>query len=151
MYIDKELIFNNLKFDNQGELFDFATEILEKKDYVYSTFNKAIKEREKKFPTGIEIGDTNVALCHTDSEHIIENKIMILRLDKPVKFKDMATLEDIDVKIVFILLLNNPSLHLEILQKISRILQDSEYIEQLEQAKSQEELYNLLSKNIKNS
>lgn len=149
MYIDKELVLTNLSFDDQDALFDYATKILEKKEYIYPTFNQAIKEREKIFPTGIETENTNVALCHTDSEHVIENKIMVFKLNDPIKFTSMATLKDIDVKIVFILLLNNPKLHLKILQKISEILQNSYYLDQLKNVRNQEELYKLLLENIK--
>lgn len=148
MSLDKDIVFNHLSFKDQEELFTFAAQVLEDKQYVKPTFNAAIVARERQYPTGIEVNGVNVALCHTDAEHIIENKIMVLKLDEPVEFKSMETLEYIDVKLVFILLLNDPALHLEVLQNISTILQDETYLKEVCEAQTKENLFELLTEKV---
>lgn len=148
MSLDKDIVFNQLSFKNQEELFKFAGQVLEDKQYVKPSFYTAIVAREKQYPTGIEVNGVNVALCHTDAEHIIENKIMVLKLDEPVEFKSMETLEYIDVKLVFILLLNDPALHLEVLQKISTILQDETYLNEIYTTQTKENLFDLLKEKV---
>lgn len=148
MSLDKDIVFNQLSFKNQEELFKFAGQVLEDKQYVKPSFYAAIVAREKQYPTGIEVNGVNVALCHTDAEHIIENKIMVLKLDEPIEFKSMETLEYIDVKLVFILLLNNPALHLEVLQNISTILQDETYLNEIYTTQTKENLFDLLKEKV---
>lgn len=148
MSLDKDIVFNQLSFKDQEELFKFAGQVLEDKQYVKPSFYAAIVAREKQYPTGIEVNGVNVALCHTDAEHIIENKIMVLKLDEPVEFKSMETLEYIDVKLVFILLLNDPALHLEVLQNISTILQDETYLNEIYTTQTKENLFDLLKEKV---
>lgn len=148
MSLDKDIVFNQLSFKNQEELFKFAGQVLEDKQYVKPSFYAAIVAREKQYPTGIEVNGVNVALCHTDAEHIIENKIMVLKLDEPVEFKSMETLEYIDVRLVFILLLNDPALHLEVLQNISTILQDETYLNEIYTTQTKENLFDLLKEKV---
>lgn len=148
MSLDKDIVFNQLSFKNQEELFKFAGQVLEDKQYVKPSFYAAIVAREKQYPTGIEVNGVNVALCHTDAEHIIENKIMVLKLDEPIEFKSMETLEYIDVKLVFILLLNDPALHLEVLQNISTILQDETYLNEIYTTQTKENLFDLLKEKV---
>ena len=148
MSLDKDIVFNQLSFKNQEELFKFASQVLEDKQYVKPSFYTAIVAREKQYPTGIEVNGVNVALCHTDAEHIIENKIMVLKLDEPIEFKSMETLEYIDVKLVFILLLNDPALHLEVLQNISTILQDETYLNEIYTTQTKENLFDLLKEKV---
>lgn len=148
MSLDKDIVFNQLSFKDQEELFKFVGQVLEDKQYVKPSFYAAIVAREKQYPTGIEVNGVNVALCHTDAEHIIENKIMVLKLDEPVEFKSMETLEYIDVKLVFILLLNDPALHLEVLQNISTILQDETYLNEIYTTQTKENLFDLLKEKV---
>lgn len=96
--------------------------------YVKDSFLSACIERERDFPTGLptEIG---VAIPHTGSEHVIVPSICVLRLEKPVFFRDMGNFDNlVEVHYVFNMALNDSNDQLPMLQAIIRLVKDSKYL-----------------------
>jgi PTS system galactitol-specific IIA component len=114
---------NELQSKNQ--LLEDMAKYLIDKGYVKQTFIHAIKEREKKFPTGLQTRDVNVALPHTDAEHVIKSAILVSVLKKPIEF---GLMEDnkkrVPVNIVFMLAVHNPENQLLLLQKLVNLFQE---------------------------
>ncbi len=74
---DKDLVFC-LHADSQEELFNQVANLLEERHIVTSSYKDALIEREKSFPTGLDmefLGKDlpNVAIPHTDIFFIINN------------------------------------------------------------------------------
>ena len=70
-FFSKDLVFC-LEADNQEQLFDQVATLLEEKKVVTDTYRSALIEREKMFPTGLDmefLGKDlpNVAIPHTDT------------------------------------------------------------------------------------
>lgn len=144
MYIEKDLIAYNLDVKNQNELFDFMSDILEEKQYVNKQFREEIKKREEKYPTGLKLKNINIAIAHTEKEFSLANKLVVIKLKDTIPFKNIENLEKIDVSLVFGIVLADSDNHLEVLQKISQIFQDNQFIANVKNTKSQTELFKIM-------
>ena len=80
-FIDEKLLFTKCNFNNKNEVLDFLIEQFEKLNYVTSEFRELIYIRENNGPTDLE---TFVAIPHAMPETVIESKIGIVTLDKPI-------------------------------------------------------------------
>lgn len=106
--------------------------IMIKEGYAKETYVDALIEREKEFPTGLDINGIGVAIPHTDVSHVNKEAIGIGVLKKPVTFLQMGTDdEEVNVQLVFMLTVVNPNAHMEQLQRIIQIIQDTEVLKQL--------------------
>lgn len=144
MYVEEDLVFYNLPLVNQNQIFDFMADELEKKNYVTKGFREEIKKREQKFPTGLKLSDMNVAIVHTEAAFSKTEKLLVIKLENPVIFRNIENLEPIDVDLVIGLILNDSNKHLEILKKVSQLLQNQELIKDIQEVKSQAELSSLM-------
>ena len=74
-----------------------------------------------------------IALPHTSVDHVNKAAISIATLKNPVKFEVMGgeVGENCEVKLVFMLAVDDPNAHLEKLQKIVQIFQDSNFLKDL--------------------
>src|SRR5512142_199627 len=93
--------------------------------YVRETFIEAVLEREKTIPTGLPLsGKHNAAIPHTDIEHVIKPGLGMATLVKPVVFNNMISPEEkVEVRLVFVLALEQPKSQIEMLQEVAQVLQ----------------------------
>ena len=107
--------------------------------YVKDSYAQAIADREKLFPTALEVGEVNVAIPHCDTEHVNDPAVCVGLLKKPVAWRRM---DDPDatcgVTLVFMLALNEPHAHLAMIQKIVGIIQDQEFSKRVANATASE-------------
>ena len=150
MYIDEELIFYNVSLENQDQLFDWMANELEKKDYVTKDFRDAIKKREQEFPTGLQLNGLNVSIPHADAKYAKNRKLVIIKPENSITFKNMLDFEPIEVDIVFGLIVDDHKQHLEILQKVSQLLRKQEVIQEIKAVHSKSELLSLMQKHFIN-
>ncbi|MUK87464.1 PTS sugar transporter subunit IIA [Ornithinibacillus sp. L9] len=122
---DEELICINKEFSSREELFEELSNILYSKGYIEKTFKYAIKKRESEYPTGLATDVMNLAIPHTDVEHVKKPFIFVAKLKKTLPFIQMGTNEDvINVDNIFILGIKDPSKQVNLLSKIMEKLQD---------------------------
>lgn len=113
--------------------------------YCKDSYIHALKEREKEFPTGIDIDGVGVAMPHTDVSHVIRAGIGIATLKEPVIFTHMATDDvPVPVKLVFMLAVDDPNRHLSEIQDILAIIQDKQTLEKILTAKDAEEVIGII-------
>ena len=125
-----ELYFIDCK--DQENLFSFLNEQLLERGMVKDTFYNALKEREKEFPTGIIDDPFNIALPHVDSEHVKTNALIVCKLSNEILFHRMDKIsEEIPVKMVFLLLIENEKMHVEALMNLTKIWMDKEFMKEL--------------------
>lgn len=144
MYVEKNLVFYNQRFEDQNQLFDFMADELEKQNYVTEQFREAIKIREQNFPTGLQLQHLNVAIVHTDVEYSKTEKLVIIKLEKPITFRNIETLEPLEVGFIIGLILQDSQNHLEVLRNISQFLQNEEVIQEIQETSSHTELTALM-------
>lgn len=119
--------------------------VLIKEGYAKESYIKALIKREKEFPTGLDINGVGVAIPHTDVSHVNEAATAIAVLNKPVKFIQMGTDDEpVDVSLIFMLAVVNPSAHIDHLNRILSIIQDTEVLKQLLEVKDKQQIINII-------
>ena len=138
-FFDKNLVFC-LEADNQEQLFDQVASLLEEREIVTPTYREALIMREKSFPTGLDmefLGKDlpNVAIPHTDIVHNLAEKVVVVRLEKPVTF------HNIEVSLLFFIINNSSSSQTNILAQLMDFFTGNGHLEDLSKISEPEKLY----------
>lgn len=143
--IHEELIVTDFEAENQ---FDALTKLYEKlyaESYVKESYLEGILKREEVFPTGIDLQSTyNVAIPHTDAEHVLRSSICLAILKKPIIFKKMDdSSKEIEVNIIFMIALNKQEKQVEVLEKLIGLITNKESMEKVLKLKTKKDIINL--------
>ena len=131
--------------NNSEEAIALCGEALHEAGVVGEDFATACVEREKNFPTGLDIDGMGVAIPHTDVSHVNRPAIAIAVLKNPVTFIQMGTDdEEVGVKLVFMLAVTDPSAHIDELQRIIEIIQDKAVLEKLFETTDKEKIIEII-------
>jgi len=119
---------------------------LEERGLVKPTFVAAAVERERTMPTGLPLGDDiNVAVPHTDPEHVLRPGLALATLAQPVLFGSMDDPEQmIPVRVVFVMALSERKAQIEMLQSIAEVIQDRKTLDALLAARTVPEVLTAL-------
>ena len=145
-FFSKDLVFC-LEADNQEQLFDQVATLLEEKKVVTDTYRSALIEREKMFPTGLDmefLGKDlpNVAIPHTDTIHNLTENVVVVRLAKPVTFHNMiAPDKEVEVSLLFFIINNSSSSQTNILAQLMDFFTGNGHLEDLSKISEPEALY----------
>ena len=149
-FFRKDLVFC-LEADNQEQLFDQVATLLEEKKVVTDTYRSALIEREKMFPTGLDmefLGKDlpNVAIPHTDTIHNLTENVVVVRLSKPVKFHNMiAPDKEVEVSLLFFIINNSNSSQTNILAQLMDFFTGNGHLEALSKITEPEALFQYIS------
>ena len=149
-FFDKDLVFC-LEADNQEQLFDQVATLLEEKKVVTETYRLALIEREKSFPTGLDmefLGKDlpNVAIPHTDTIHNLTENVVVVRLEKPVTFHNMiAPDKEVEVSLLFFIINNSSSSQTNILAQLMDFFTGNGHLEALSKITEPEALFQYIS------
>ncbi|HLV45248.1 MAG TPA: PTS sugar transporter subunit IIA [Aggregatilineales bacterium] len=114
--------------------------------FVKDDFVKATLAREASMPTGLPLmGEVNAALPHVDIEYVNSPALGLATLVEPVIFKNMVNPdEEVPVRLVIMLALEQPKSQVEMLQQVAGLLQQPAAIEQLMNAATPDEVLGIL-------
>ena len=149
-FFSKDLVFC-LEADNQEQLFDQVATLLEEKKVVTDTYRSALIEREKMFPTGLDmefLGKDlpNVAIPHTDTIHNLTENVVVVRLAKPVTFHNMiAPDKEVEVSLLFFIINNSSSSQTNILAQLMDFFTGNGHLEALSKITEPEALFQYIS------
>lgn len=149
-FFSKDLVFC-LEADNQEQLFDQVATLLEEKKVVTDTYRSALIEREKMFPTGLDmefLGKDlpNVAIPHTDTIHNLTENVVVVRLAKPVTFHNMiAPDKEVEVSLLFFIINNSSSSQTNILAQLMDFYTGNGHLEALSKITEPEALFQYIS------
>lgn len=128
----KENIFTNKSFKDRKEVLEFLAAELFDRGKVETGFKDALLQREKNHPTGLSVGEINVAIPHADSIYVKESEVLLCTLKHPLNFQRMDDPnKEIDVSIIFLLAINSSEDHLVTLQKIISLIQDHSRLQKI--------------------
>ncbi|MDT2760531.1 PTS sugar transporter subunit IIA [Enterococcus xiangfangensis] len=145
--IKRELLFSKLKPQDYEEVITFLGKKMEELGYVKPTYVPAVLEREKGFPTGLQMGDYGIAIPHTDREHVRQSVLAIATLKEPIEVYSMINPEEkVSVSLVILMAVEDPDGQVKMLSKLMRLFQDVETLKCLEKVSSTEEMYNIVAK-----
>ena len=149
-FFDKDLVFC-LEADNQEQLFDQVATLLEERKIVTDAYRTALIEREKSFPTGLDmefLGKDlpNVAIPHTDTIHNLTENVVVVRLEKPVTFHNMiAPDKEVEVSLLFFIINNSSSSQTNILAQLMDFFTGNGHLEALSKITEPEALFQYIS------
>lgn len=148
--LKENLIDLNCSAISVEELFKEKAKVLLKMGYVTDTYEEALLQREKEYPTGLKMPSIDIAIPHTTTEHINEPFIYFNRLNiKGMEFIQMGT-DDVVVKPECVLMLGitKPEEQITLLAELMDLFNNSDFINSILLAKTPKEILNIF-KNIK--
>lgn len=144
-FLRDKMIWLNNPCQDSSELFQMVAEQAMQIGLVTDTFLSKLNEREKSFPTGIQLSGYGVAIPHTDPECIKQQFVGIVIPNKQILFKSMENENNtVGANVIFVLGLNEPHSQLTTLQQIMRIIQNKNYINQMVEAKDTKEIIQIV-------
>ncbi|WEV41187.1 PTS sugar transporter subunit IIA [Lactobacillus sp. ESL0684] len=147
--LSPDLVFAQVEVKTSDEIIHYLADHLMDTKKVKSTFEQAVKDRERVHPTGLPSGKVAVAIPHTDVQYVNEAAITFATLAHPVKFHNMAVTDEcLDVQIVVMLALKNPHSQVKMLQKLMALFQNQELLSSLCLINNSAQLYKSISKYI---
>lgn len=148
--LKESLIFTNLEAKTYEDVMRAVGRQVIAEGFAKESYVDALINREKDFPTGLDIDGFGVAIPHTDVSHVNKAATAIAILKNPVTFVQMGTDDDyVDAKVVFVLAVDDPQGHLEQLQRIISIIQDKNVLEKLTQANEASEIIDVIKEKEK--
>lgn len=150
---NKDLVFC-LYAKDQKDLFEQVASLLEERQIVTPTYRSALIEREKSFPTGLDmefLGKDlpNVAIPHTDIVHNLTENVVVVRLDQPVTFHNMiAPDKEVQVSLLFFIINNSSSSQTNILAQLMDFFTSNGNLEALSKLDSEDKLYQYITETI---
>ncbi|WAW14939.1 PTS sugar transporter subunit IIA [Peptostreptococcus equinus] len=140
-----ELLFYNMKAEDKSDYFTKMSQKALELGYVNDQFEVNVKKREDTFPTGIQLEECAVAIPHTDAEYVNKEFIAVSVFEQSINFASMEDADAVlDVKLAFMLGLNQPHSQLEVLTQLMTLIQDNDKVNALLNAGSKEELEKIL-------
>ncbi|WP_156286255.1 PTS sugar transporter subunit IIA [Oceanivirga salmonicida] len=147
MLFHEDDIFLNVEAKDNIELFIKMTKIFRERNYVKEGYLQSILEREKKYPTGLQFEGYCVAIPHTDSSFINNQRIVFVRLKDNIDFFEMGSEDNkLKIKIIFMLLINKGDEQINTLLNLMKLLGEKDIYNFLEKNASEKEIYNMLVK-----
>lgn len=130
---------------DQKDVFERIGGTLIREGFCKDSFVDALILREAEHPTGLDMGGFGIAIPHTDTSHVNKDGLAIGVLKTAVPFMTMGTDDEyVDVRVVFTLALTDTNVHLDKMQTLLRVLQDTSVLERIRDAKTAEEIINTI-------
>ena len=152
-FFEKDLVFC-LHADNQEDLFDQVANLLEERHIVTFSYKNALIERERAFPTGLDMNFLgkdlpNVAIPHTDIVHNLAEKVVVVRLDQPVTFHNMIVpSNEVQVSLLFFIINNSNANQTNILAQLMDFFTAAGNLESLSKLDDADKLFHYISETI---
>jgi PTS system galactitol-specific IIA component len=124
---DPTAVFVSEQTTQEGVFKEVSDKLLEKK-YVKPEFLKNLAEREKNYPTGIDMSVVNpdypnIAIPHTEGNFVNVRMIVPIKLTHPVEFGNMIDpSQHFKVSFLFMILNNDPDGQANVLSEIMGFL-----------------------------
>ena len=141
--IDKDIMVVNSTARNKQEVLEELGRLLEAKGYLkdVDTFIEDVYLRESEGITGIGGG---VAIPHGKSKGVKQTTVAIAKLAHPIEWE---TIDEGKVSVVFLFAVRDidaNTTHILLLQQVAILLADDSFIHAVQEAKSVDELYQLI-------
>lgn len=145
-FLKPEFIWIKAPSKTQQDVFELVAAKAKETDSVTDEFLSKINEREKTFPTGLQLEGYGVAIPHTDPECVNDQFIAIVTTEDGIPFKRMDdSSKEVHVNVIFVLGLNEPHSQLAVLQQLMSILQNKETVDNILKTENKEEIIHYLA------
>ncbi len=129
--IDEELVLAQVEMRDAQEVIQALSARLFSKGLVTADYAQAVLQRELKFPTGLPTA-IPVAIPHADCEYCRALAMAVATLRTAVQFGEMGEPgSTLDVRIVFLLSVDEPKAQVAALQKLGLLFKDKARLERI--------------------
>lgn len=143
--LSKDLIRLDLNVANREDAIRTLAEDFVQAGVVKPSFVDAVLEREQRSPTALPAVAYDIAIPHTVSAHVITPAMNVAVLKHPVEFQQMGSPEiTLHPQVLFMLAISDPKDQLSLLRRIMKMLQNKVLLNQVREAKTKDEIYDLL-------
>lgn len=139
-----ECILFGVEGDTKEEVLHKLFQTLYDNGKVKESFYEAILEREKNYPTGLEVEACNVAIPHVTPEHVKSSAVGIAILKHPVEFDRMDGDGTVSVRLIFNIALGEGGKQIDMLQEIIAVLSNDEELNRILTAKTPEDIITII-------
>lgn len=142
---------NCILLDQDVHSFDEVIQLIgaefEKAQIVKPTYVDAVIAREKVFPTGLAADGHNIAIPHTDPEHVLRPGMGVVVTKEPIEVSMMGS-PDIKLQsnIFLPLAMEHPKKQLALLRQLMSVFKTKEDLDSIRMAKTPEEVLAVTSK-----
>jgi len=145
--LEPSAVVLNYEARDAEEIISVLGEKLREAGYVQDTFVAGALERERSMPTGLPLGgEINAAIPHTEIQHVKRAGLSLATLAREISFHNMVSPEEeVPVRLVVLMALDQPKAQVEMLMKVSELLQNECLIQKIMQAHTYEDVRDALS------
>lgn len=149
---EKNLVEKNcILLDQDVHSFEEVIQLMgaefEKVGIVKPTYVDAVIAREKVFPTGLAADGHNIAIPHTDPEHVLRPAMGVVVTKEPIEVSMMGSPDiKLQSKIFFPLAMEHPKKQLDLLRQLMNVFKTREDLDAISAAKTPEEVLAVTSK-----
>jgi len=145
-HLDPEAICLGVEATSGREVISLLAGRLAALGRVRESFADAVLAREASMPTGLPLGgDLNIAVPHTDPEHVVTPSLALATLVRPVNFGSMDDPdEQIPVGVVMMLALADKNAQIDMLREVAELIQRPGALAALAAATSPDEIFAVL-------
>lgn len=148
MFFNEGLAAFGAHAESAQEVIHLGSQLLLDAGAVKPDYEEHVLEREKSFPTGLDVGFAGIAIPHTDSAYVNRSQIAFVSLDEPVEFRFMADDSQIvQVTIAFVIAMSQPHEQVEILSNLMALAGNEDAIRRLQACTTVDELHAILAEN----
>lgn len=139
---------------SKEDLFKELYDKLKADDLVNDKFLQMVEEREKNYPTGMDMSLVsenlpNIAIPHTEAEACKVTRVIPVKLNNKISFNNMIDPEkELDVSFIFMILNSEGGMQTDVLAKIMDFVTKTEDIENLFGLDSEDKIYEFIEKNF---
>lgn len=127
--VREDLILLGVEGDTRDEVLTNIANLLVEKGIAKESFPAALLAREREYPTGLNLGEINLAIPHAHPEHINEITVTIAVPKHPVVFQDMGDPEsDVTVSVVVCLTLAKADDNIKMLPALMEFFAQEEHL-----------------------
>ncbi len=139
-FLNKETIFLDHSVTDKDSILRFVANAYMKQGLVKDAekLYGGMKARELTMSTGIGKG---IGIPHTTSTEAKDASVQLIRLQNPIDFEALDNVP-VDIILAIVIPEGRKTLHLQILARVARLCQFSEFISLIKRSKNQETLYN---------
>lgn len=144
--VREDLVLLGVEGETRDEVLYNIAKVLMDKGVAKDTFYEALLQRENEYPTGLPIGEINIAIPHTYPEHINEVAITIAVPKKPVVFRNMGDKdEEILISVILCLTMRKMDDNVKLLPALMGFFADEDNLRALLACKTPAEVISLVT------
>ena len=127
-----ELVFFDMECKDREDFFQQLHDKLDAMGYIKDTWLEGITTREKNYHTGLRCEAAEIAIPHTDPQHLEKPYIAIVKPKTPIRFEHMAGAgEDVDAQLIINLGVQRDGGQVGVLQNLMNIFMNNEAVEDI--------------------